>query len=200
MCQWLGRVQSHVRYCAVFGSSLTSITPRQFQALKPWPSSTTMSSRPQDQVSRANSRASVRSRNGSSSMSRNQSLIKKNIQIQDLKPADVLIERFVAWKAIVQQLTSYFEVCYDPFSFDSSQLNSFKGIADIETNIAKELTKLAGVIQLPFRAGNQFLGEGGLQVASVARLPRPITSFIHHRTCFTTSETRLGSLPTSMLI
>jgi hypothetical protein len=79
-------------------------------------------------------------------MSRNQSLIKKNIQLQDLKPADVLIERFVAWKAIVQQLTAYFE-----------------GIADIENNTAKELTKLAGVIQVPFRAGNQFLGEGGLQ-------------------------------------
>jgi len=43
-------------------------------------------------------------------MSRNQSLIKKNIQLHDLKPADVLIERFVAWKAIVQQLTAYFEV------------------------------------------------------------------------------------------
>lgn len=99
----------------------------------------------QASISRATSRASGRSRNGSS-MSRNQSLIKKNIQLHDLKPADVLIERFVAWKAIVQQLTAYFE-----------------GIADIETNTAKELTKLAGVIQVPFRAGNQFLGEGGLQ-------------------------------------
>jgi len=52
----------------------------------------------------------------------------------------------VAWKVIVKQLTSYFE-----------------GIADIENNTAKELTKLAGVIQVPFKAGNQFLGEGGLQ-------------------------------------
>ena len=62
----------------------------------------------QTNISRANSRASGRSRNGSS-MSRNQSLIKKNIS-HDLKPADILIERFVAWKAIVQQLTAYFEV------------------------------------------------------------------------------------------
>ncbi|KAF8808760.1 hypothetical protein BYT27DRAFT_7095978 [Phlegmacium glaucopus] len=99
----------------------------------------------QTNASRTTSRASARSRNGST-MSRNQSLIKKNIQLHDLKPADVLIERFVAWKAIVQQLTAYFE-----------------GIADIENNTAKELTKLAGVIQVPFRAGNQFLGEGGLQ-------------------------------------
>ena len=45
-----------------------------------------------------------------STLSRNQSLIKKNIELQDLKPADVLIERFVAWKAIVKQLTGYFEV------------------------------------------------------------------------------------------
>ncbi|KAF8887886.1 hypothetical protein CPB84DRAFT_1684560 [Gymnopilus junonius] len=95
-------------------------------------------------LSRSTSRASGRSR--TSTMSKNQSLIKKNIELQDLKPADVLIERFVAWKAIVKQLTAYFE-----------------GIADIENNTAKELTKLAGVIQVPFRAGNQFLGEGGLQ-------------------------------------
>ena len=75
-----------------------------------------------------------------------------------------------------------------------------KGIADIETNTAKELTKLAGVIQVPFRAGNQFLGEGGLQVTSVVRLQKPVELNIHRRTCFTTSETRLGSLPTSMPI
>ncbi|KAH9482026.1 Cytoskeletal signaling protein slm1 [Psilocybe cubensis] len=95
-------------------------------------------------LSRSASRASARSR--TSSLSRTQSLIKKNIELQDLRPADVLIERFVAWKAIVKQLTAYFE-----------------GIADIENNTARELTKLAGVIQVPFRAGNQFLGGGGLQ-------------------------------------
>ena len=115
-------------------------------------------------LSRANSRNSARSRNGSS-MSKNQSLIKKNIQLQDLKPADVLIERFVAWKAIVQQLTAYFEVRSCLISILSRKLNRFKGIADIENNTAKELTKLGGVIQVPFRAGNQFLGEGGLQVS-----------------------------------
>ncbi|KAG6906424.1 hypothetical protein DXG01_014034 [Tephrocybe rancida] len=85
------------------------------------------------------------SRQGSTT-SRNQSLIKKNIAPNDLDPSDVLIERFVAWKAIVKQLIAYFE-----------------GIADIETNTAKELTRLGGVIQVPFKSGNQFLGEGGLQ-------------------------------------
>lgn len=39
-----------------------------------------------------------------------------------------------------------------------------QGIADIENHTAKELIKLSTVIQVPFRAGNQFLGEGGLQV------------------------------------
>lgn len=66
--------------------------------------------------------------------------------MHDLKPADVLIERFTAWKAIVRQLTAWFE-----------------GIAEIENNTARDMMKLAGVIQVPFRAGNQFLGEGGLQ-------------------------------------
>ena len=90
--------------------------------------------------------ASRASRHGST-VSRSQSLIKKNIAPHDLRPSDILIERFTAWKAIVKQLISYFE-----------------GIADIENNVAREMTKLAGVIQVPFRSGNQFLGEGGLQV------------------------------------
>ncbi|OJA08327.1 hypothetical protein AZE42_07208 [Rhizopogon vesiculosus] len=95
-------------------------------------------------ISRATS-VSRSSKHGST-ISRNQSLIKKNVAPQDLRPSDVLIERFVSWKAIVKQLISYFE-----------------GIADIENNIAKEYTKLGAVIQVPFRSGNQFLGEGGLQ-------------------------------------
>lgn len=66
---------------------------------------------PDRPLSRSTSRASGRSgKSKTSTMSRNQSLIKKNIELQDLKPADVLIERFVAWKAIVKQLTAYFEV------------------------------------------------------------------------------------------
>ncbi|GBE90013.1 hypothetical protein SCP_1800350 [Sparassis crispa] len=81
-----------------------------------------------------------------SSVSRSQSLIKKNIAPHDLRPSDILIERFIAWKIIVKQLIAYFE-----------------GIADIENNVARELTKLGAVIQVPFRSGNQFLGEGGVQ-------------------------------------
>lgn len=42
-------------------------------------------------------------------------------------------------------------------------ISYFEGIADIEYNTAKEMTKLGGVIQVPFREGNQFLGEDGLQ-------------------------------------
>ncbi|KIY46042.1 hypothetical protein FISHEDRAFT_47822 [Fistulina hepatica ATCC 64428] len=82
----------------------------------------------------------------SSTASRNASLIKKNIAPHDLEPSDILIERFVAWKTIVKQLIAYFE-----------------GIAEIENNLANQYTKLGAVIQVPFRAGNQFLGEGGLQ-------------------------------------
>ncbi|KAJ7438204.1 hypothetical protein B0H11DRAFT_2105399 [Mycena galericulata] len=95
-------------------------------------------------ISRATS-ISRASKQGST-LSRSQSLIKKNIAPHDLRPSDILIERFVAWKAIVKQLIAYFE-----------------GVADIQNNTAKELTKLGAVIQVPFRAGNQFLGEGGLQ-------------------------------------
>jgi hypothetical protein len=46
-----------------------------------------------------------------------------------------------------------------------TDVRGFQGIADIENNTAKELTKLGAVIQVPFKAGNQFLGEDGLQVS-----------------------------------
>lgn len=59
-------------------------------------------------ISRATS-VSRASRHGST-ISRSQSLIKKNIAPHDLRPSDILIERFVAWKAIVKQLIAYFEV------------------------------------------------------------------------------------------
>lgn len=102
-----------------------------------------------------------------STISRNQSLIKKNVAPHDLRPSDVLIERFVAWKAIVKQLIAYFEV--SPFAYTSTiEAHSSQGVADIENNTAKEMTKLGAVIQVPFRAGNQFLGEGGLQVRLVS--------------------------------
>ncbi|KAJ3559536.1 hypothetical protein NM688_g274 [Phlebia brevispora] len=96
-------------------------------------------------LSRATSISRGSSKAGSA-VSRQQSLIKKNIAPHDLRPSDILIERFTAWKVIVKQLIAYFE-----------------GLADIENNVAREMTKLGAVIQVPFRSGNQFLGEGGLQ-------------------------------------
>lgn len=91
-----------------------------------------------DTISRTESRVST--------VSRNRSLIQKNTSSHELKPSDILIERFTAWKQIVKMLIAYFE-----------------GVADIEANTSKELTKLGAVIQVPFRPGNQFLGEGGMQ-------------------------------------
>ncbi|BGO94207.1 hypothetical protein NBRC10512_006841 [Rhodotorula toruloides] len=82
----------------------------------------------------------------SSVTSRQSQLIKKNTGPFELRPSDILIERFSAWKRLVKNLITYFE-----------------GIADIEANTAKELARLGGVIQVPFREGNQFLGEGGVQ-------------------------------------
>lgn len=61
-------------------------------------------------ISRAASTRSRSSKRGST-ISRSQSLVKRQIQGgNDLKPSDVLIERFVAWKTIVKQLIAYFEV------------------------------------------------------------------------------------------
>ncbi|KAF9034515.1 hypothetical protein BJ165DRAFT_1417408 [Panaeolus papilionaceus] len=88
----------------------------------------------------------VRKISQTSTLSRIASLIKKNIGLNDLRQADVLIEGFLAWKVMVKQLCSYLE-----------------GIAGIENNTPREMSKLSTVIQVPFRSGNQFLGEGGLQ-------------------------------------
>jgi hypothetical protein len=74
-------------------------------------------------ISRATS-ISRASKQGST-ISRSQSLIKKNIAPHDLRPSDVLIERFVAWKAIVKQLTAYFEVSPDYSYSSKSSMGSF---------------------------------------------------------------------------
>ncbi|GAA6022383.1 hypothetical protein JCM10207_004747 [Rhodosporidiobolus poonsookiae] len=82
----------------------------------------------------------------SSVASRKSQLVQRASGPSELRPSDILIERFTAWKRLVKNLITYFE-----------------GIADIEANTAKELARLGGVIQVPFREGNQFLGEGGVQ-------------------------------------
>jgi len=107
----------------------------------------------------------------SSIASRQSQLIKKNTGPTDLRPSDILIERFEAWKNITKNLIAYFE-----------------GIADIEANTAKELTKLGGVIQVPFRAGNQFLGEGGVQDVFYSVREKTRTIADHHANLAKTVE------------
>lgn len=70
--------------------------------------------------SRATSINSSRSRR-SSTMSRAQTLIRKNIDSHDLRPSDIIIERFVAWKAIVKQL-----VCASHLAFQMH--NAIRGV------------------------------------------------------------------------
>jgi hypothetical protein len=45
-----------------------------------------------------------------SALSHHQGSVNRSIEMYDLKPVDVLLERFTAWKAIVRQLTAWFEV------------------------------------------------------------------------------------------
>jgi hypothetical protein len=55
-------------------------------------------------------------------MSRAQTLIKKNIESHDLRPSDIIIERFVAWKAIVKQLVCA-SLAFHPNAFRGVCLN-----------------------------------------------------------------------------
>ena len=71
-----------------------------------------------------------------------------------------------------------------PFGFSFLAQRIFvQGVADIENNTAKEMTKLAGVIQVPFRAGNQFLGEGGLQVRCACRPTHQLPLTVRPHNC-----------------
>ena len=67
-------------------------------------------------------------------------------------------------------------------------ISYFEGISDIEYNTAKEMTKLGGVIQVPFREGNQFLGEDGLQDIFYSIREKTRTISDHHANLAKTVE------------
>ena len=67
-------------------------------------------------------------------------------------------------------------------------ISYFEGIADIEYNTAKEMNKLGGVIQVPFREGNQFLGEDGLQDIFYSIREKTRTIADHHSNLAKTVE------------
>ncbi|KAH7867617.1 uncharacterized protein C8R40DRAFT_1064605 [Lentinula edodes] len=82
-----------------------------------------------------------------STLSRTQSLIRKQTAPVSLRPSDILIARFIAWKGVLKQLVLY-----------------FRGVAGIQHYSAREMVRLGGVIQVPFRGDAGFIGgEGGLQ-------------------------------------
>ena len=59
------------------------------------------------------------------------------------------------------------------------------------------MTKLGAVIQVPFRSGNQFLGEGGLQVSRTVKSYRTC-AYTGGRTFTITFATRLVLSPTNI--
>ncbi len=87
---------------------MSSVQPR-FYSQQPH-SRRSVSTMNQETISLSRATSVSRASKQGSTVSRNQSLIKKNVAPHDLRPSDVLIARFVAWKAIVKQLIAYFEV------------------------------------------------------------------------------------------
>lgn len=71
--------------------------------------------------------------------------------------------QFDSWKTITSNLVEY-----------------FSGLAEIENKTAENLIKLGATIQVPFRAGNQFLGEGGLQDVFYSIREKTRTIAEHH--------------------
>ena len=106
-----------------------------------------------------------------STVSRNQSLIKKNVAPQDLRPSS---SKDSSLGKLLLSSLSLISKCVLNIGM-LRKLMLCQGIADIENNTAKELTKLGAVIQVPFRSGNQFLGEGGLQVGMPRYMNQGIT-------------------------
>ncbi|GJJ68157.1 hypothetical protein EMPS_00503 [Entomortierella parvispora] len=69
-----------------------------------------------------------------------------NNQDASSNPADILLRRLVAYKAVIKNLQQY-----------------FAEIALIESGIAKSMNKASNLVVIPFKDGTQFLGRGGLQ-------------------------------------
>ncbi|KAF9177668.1 hypothetical protein BGZ51_008468 [Haplosporangium sp. Z 767] len=65
---------------------------------------------------------------------------------EGLNPADILLNRLAAFKGVIKNLQVY-----------------FAEVAEVETSVSKALNKASGVIVVPFKDGQQFLGKGGLQ-------------------------------------
>ncbi|KAI8606713.1 hypothetical protein EDD21DRAFT_360239 [Dissophora ornata] len=65
---------------------------------------------------------------------------------EGLNPADILLNRLAAFRGVVKNLQKY-----------------FTEVAQVETGVSKALNKASGVIVVPFKDGQQFLGKGGLQ-------------------------------------
>lgn len=65
---------------------------------------------------------------------------------EGLNPADILLNRLTAFRGVVKNLQQY-----------------FTEVAQVETGVSKAMNKASGVIVVPFKDGQQFLGKGGLQ-------------------------------------
>lgn len=65
---------------------------------------------------------------------------------EGLNPADILMNRLVAFRGVIKNLQQY-----------------YTEVAQVETGVSKAMHKASGVITVPFKDGQQFLGKGGLQ-------------------------------------
>ncbi|KAI1317557.1 hypothetical protein EDD11_008251 [Mortierella claussenii] len=65
---------------------------------------------------------------------------------EGLNPADILLNRLTAFKGVIKNLQVY-----------------FAEVAEVEIGVSKAMNKTSGVIIVPFKDGQQFLGKGGLQ-------------------------------------
>ncbi|KAF9086584.1 hypothetical protein BGX23_008776 [Mortierella sp. AD031] len=65
---------------------------------------------------------------------------------EGLNPADILLNRLIAFKGVVKNLQQY-----------------FTEITEVETGVSKAMNKASGVLVVPFKDGQQFLGKGGFQ-------------------------------------
>ncbi|KAF8951009.1 hypothetical protein BGZ52_000854 [Haplosporangium bisporale] len=65
---------------------------------------------------------------------------------EGLNPADILMNRLLAFRGVIKNLQQY-----------------YTEVAQVETSVSKAMHKASGVITVPFKDGQQFLGKGGLQ-------------------------------------
>ncbi|KAF9433105.1 hypothetical protein BGZ76_009885 [Entomortierella beljakovae] len=119
----------------------------------------------QDESPKSPINTSMHLRDGTG-LSNSSTTSRQGLSVEDgegLNPADILLNRLVAFKGVVKNLQHY-----------------YTEVAQVETGVSKAMSKASTVMVVPFKDGQQFLSKGGLQDVCVGIKESSKTRSEHH--------------------